>query len=197
MRDMETLEIPTELEPRMFTVEEYHRIAEIGLFDDGRVELLDGVVVRMPPIGPPHWSTHRMVMNYLTRIVGDLAQVHGQISLPLGDRNEAEPDLAILADRPYFEEKRVPDPDEIYAMIELAESSIARDTRVKGRLYARFSIRDYVVVDLVKGKLLHYSDPKDGDYASRRSMDRGESFRIAALPSIELESSGFLRPFIV
>ena len=192
---METLETSLGLSPRNFTVQEYHKIARTGVFDDERVELLDGVVFRMPPLGMPHWSAHYAISKYLSAVIGDLAQVHGQISLPLGDRNEPEPDLAILADLPYLERDRAPEPDEIFAMIEIAESSIARDTRIKRRLYARFGIRDYLVVDLDKGALHHYFDPKNGDYASPRVMDRGEIFSIVALPAIPLESSGFLAPF--
>jgi Uma2 family endonuclease len=193
MRDMETLEALTDLRPRLFTVDEYHRLDETGIFDDERVELLDGVIVRMPGIGMSHWSAHYYVTKYLMRALGDVAQVHGQISLPLGDRNEPQPDLAILANLPYLERKRLPDPEEIYAMIELADSSIARDTRIKRRLYAQFNIRDYLIVDLVKGQLRHYGDPKAGDYASLRLMGLGEHFSIAALPAISLCSDEFLR----
>jgi len=182
-----------ELEPRLFTVQEYHRLAATGVFDDEHVELLDGVIVRMSPLGLPHWSRHARILDYLFQTVRPYAQIHGQISLPLGERSEPEPDIAILADLPYEDLKRTPDSSEIYAMIEVADSSIARDTRTKRKLYARFSIRDYLVVDINRDVLLHYTQPLDGDYIKANTLEAGASFAIAALPSLALSADAFLR----
>jgi Uma2 family endonuclease len=187
-------DMAVELLPRrLFSVEEYHRMAELGLFEDERVELLDGIVFRMPPLGIDHCSRHGQVVKYLIETLGSFAQVQGQISLPLGDRNEPEPDIAVLADLPYSERKRVPDPAEIYAMIEISNTSVTRDTGTKRLLYARFEIADYLVVDLQDDVLVHFSEPLDGDYAKTRTMQHDERFLLTALPYSVLRSDGFLR----
>jgi Putative restriction endonuclease len=187
-------DMAVELTPRTFTVAEYHRMVEAGILGNGeRVELLDGLVVTMPPIGVAHWTRHRDVLAYLSEMLRGRAQVHGQISLPLGERSEPEPDLAILADLPYEQLNRVPEPVEIYAMIELAESSLHSDMTTKRRLYASFFIADYLVVDLAGDVLLHYSAPRDGDYLESRSLGHGDTFVLAAVPDLKLVAEAFLR----
>jgi Putative restriction endonuclease len=186
-------DMATDLVPRTFTVDEYHRMAEAGIFDSGeRVELLEGLIVRMSPIGVPHWMTHTRVVEYLMGKLKGRAIVPGDISVPLGDRNEPEPDIAVLAKLPYRRLNRPPEPAEIYAMIELADSSPARETRPKRRLYARFEIADYLVVDLGADVLIHFSRPADGDYPEPRRLGRGDAFTLSALPDIVLEAEPFL-----
>ena len=161
--------------------------------DDERVELLDGVVVRMPPTGIPHWSRHGAIVRYLNSLIGDLAAVHGQISLSLGDSSEPEPDIAILALLDYEGRRVAPAPNEIYAMIELSQSSLLKDTRTKRRLYARFEIADYIVVDLAKNEvILDFSRPRAGDYTVTRRFGHGKTFAIAAVPEIAFSSDAFL-----
>jgi Uma2 family endonuclease len=76
---------------RLFSVEEYHRMAELGIFDGERVELLDGIVLQLPPLGIEHWSRHGQIVKYVIQSLGPLAQVHGRIPLPLRDRDEPNP----------------------------------------------------------------------------------------------------------
>ena len=186
-------DMAVELNPRTFTVAEYHQMVDAGILDEGeRVELLDGLIVTMPPIGVPHWTRHRVVQEYLATMLRGRAQVHGQISLPLGDRSKPEPDLAILADIPYERLNRVPSPPEIYAMIELAESSLRKDTQTKRRLYARFGIADYLVVDLAGDVLLHYANPRDGDYPEPDRLGCDNIFSLAAIPDVVLSAEPFL-----
>jgi Uma2 family endonuclease len=182
-----------ELTPRTFTVTEYHRMVEAGILGEGeRVELLDGLIVTMPPIGVPHWTRHRDIQEYLAEMLRGRAQVHGQISLPLGDCSEPEPDLAILADLAYARLNRVPPPAEIYAIIELADSSLGKDTETKRRLYASFDIADYLVVDIAGDVLLHYNVPRGGDYPEPRRLGCDDTFTLAALPEIVLAAEPFL-----
>jgi len=182
-----------ELVPRTFTVAEYHRMAGAGILDPGEhVELLDGLIVTMAPIGIPHWATGGRILRYLIRELEARAFVSAEISIPLGSRNEPQPDIAVLANLPYRRLNRTPEPAEIYALIELAESSLAKETRTKRRLYARFGIADYLVVDLVGDVLLHFSPPLADDYPEPRRLLRGDTFALAALPDITLVADSFL-----
>jgi Uma2 family endonuclease len=184
-----------ELTPRTFTVAEYHRMVEAGILGNReRVELLDGLIVTMPPIGIPHWTRHGRILAYLFEALRGRAQIQGRISIPLGERSEPEPDIAILADLPYERMNRAPEPIDIFAMIELADSSLAKDTRTKRRLYAGFNIADYLVVDLRGDVLLHFSEPRDGDYSERRRLGRNETLVLRALPDVEILSDPFLSP---
>jgi Uma2 family endonuclease len=185
---METL-----LKPRSFSVDEYHRMAEAGVFDVGPpVELLDGVIVEMAPIGKRHWVMHDRIWRYLNGALQGLAEVSGHLSLPLGERNEPQPDIAVLAPSAVADMTTRVDPAEILAMVELAETSLGKDAGPKRLLYARFGIPDYLIVDLRGEVLLNYNAPVGGDYGEPRRLHRGDAFALTAFPSITLEASSFL-----
>jgi Uma2 family endonuclease len=176
---------------REFTVDEYHRMAEAGVLrDDERVELLDGAIVEMSPIGTRHWDRHAEVVRYLNETLGSRARIVGQGSFPLGTKNEPQPDIGILAPRSYA--TRRADPDEIYAVVELAESSLRKDTGPKLRLYGRFGIPDYLVVDLDDDQLIHYDDPHELGYRSERRLARTETFTLHRIRDTTLSAAPFL-----
>ena len=186
-------DMAVELVPRPITVQEYHRMAEIGIIAaDERVELLDGVIVTMPPFGIAHWATESNLLKYLMEKFGDRARIVPGMSLPLGDRSEPQPDIAIVAKLPYRRLNRTPEPSEVYALIELADSSLAKDMRTKRSLYARFAIADYLVVDLNADTLLHFRTPAEDVYAESRVLGRSDTFSLTALPDISLDAGKFL-----
>jgi len=179
---------------REFTVDEYHRLAEIGMLrPDERVELLDGAIVEMSPIGNRHWGRHARISPYLAATLANDAVVVPQGSFPLGRKNEPQPDLAILAPLQWDEAERGPTPEEIYAVIELADSSLGKDTGPKLRLYARFGIPDYLVVDLDNDVLIHYHDPHELGYLTEDRLHATDTFAIRRLAHIALSAAPFLR----
>ena len=178
-----------------FTVDQYHRMAEVGIIEsDDRVELLDGYIVEMAPIGLAHWTRHAEIVRYLIQTLGEHAKVIGQGSFPLGLRSEPQPDIAILAPRDYALDGTGPLPHEILAIIELADSSLAKDLGPKRALYARHSIADYLVVDLESDRLLHHADPHELGYSLVTTLKRGDAFFLTELFDIRLEVNPFLRP---
>jgi Uma2 family endonuclease len=180
---------------REFTVDEYHRLAEIGMLrPDERVELLDGAIVEMSPIGNRHWRRHARISAYLAATLAGAAFVVPQGSFPLGPKNEPQPDLAILAPHQGDEAQRDPTPEEIYAVIELADSSLGKDTGPKLRLYARFAIPDYIVVDLEGDILFHYHDPHELGYRSEDRIHATDAFTIRRLAHVALSAAPFLKP---
>ncbi len=185
------------LEQRMreFTVGEYHRIAEAGIIGEGeRVELLDGRIVRMPPIGLRHWTRHATIVNYLNDVLRGRATIVGQGSFPLGPSNEPQPDIAILAPRPYERDGRGPEPHEIFAVVELASSSLAIDLGPKLRIYARHGIADYLVLDFDANRLLLHGQPHELGYGTLLTLAEADTFTLTALPGIALSTASFLRP---
>lgn len=178
---------------RAFSVREYHRMAEIGLLlPKERVELLDGAIVEMSPIGGRHWNAHARIVEYLVQAFGNDALVVGQMSLPLGDHNEPQPDIAILARRDYAPPNAELSVAEVNGIIELAESSLRLDLGVKLRLYARHAIADYLVVDLTDNVLLHHRDPHELGYRTVRRLTGTDSFALTSLPKHQLRVAPFL-----
>jgi Uma2 family endonuclease len=179
---------------RAFTVGEYHRIAEVGIIaDDERVELLDGRIVHMPPIGLRHWTRHATIVAYLNDTLREHAFIVGQGSFPLGLRNEPQPDIAVLSPRDYARDARGPDPHEIFVVVELADSSLSVDLGPKLRIYARHGIADYLVVDLEGDRLLHHSRPHQLGYDALVTLAYDDGFSLTALPGIALSAGPFLR----
>lgn len=182
------------LSPYQFTVADYHRIAESGALDDARVELIDGIIAEMSPIGNRHWARHARITQYLSPALAGHAFLVPQGSFPLGDKNEPQPDFAILAPGDWEAAARYPAPDEIYALIELSDSSLAKDTGPKLRIYGRFGIPNYLVVDLAANILVHSTEPYELGYRRSDRLAHGDTFRLARLPDIALDASSFLQP---
>ncbi|MBA2443054.1 MAG: Uma2 family endonuclease, partial [Rubrobacter sp.] len=137
---------------RRFDTTEYHRMAETGILSEGdRVELVDGEVVEMSPIG----SAHQAVVDRLTRMLvafaasDYVARVQGPIRLD--EHNEPQPDLALLVFREDFYEREHPGPGDTLLLIEVSESSLEYDRSVKLPFYAGAGIPEIWILDLAAG----------------------------------------------
>ena len=131
---------------KRFTADEYQRMGQVGILSDrDRVELIDGEVVAMTPIGPRHNACVNHATRALVRAAGDDAIVQSQGSVRLDPYHEPEPDLVLLRPRTDFYASRLPGPDDIFLIIEIADSSIEYDRDVKARVYAAAGITEVLV----------------------------------------------------
>lgn len=144
---------------RKFTVAEYQRLIDVGvLTDEDRVELLENYLVLKMPANPPHDSTV-VALNYLLpRLLppGFILRCQNTSDLP---DSRPEPDLAVVRGDLRSHRARHPQPDEIALVVEVSDSSLTRDRIDKGRIYARVSIPQYWVVNLVDRQIEVYTDP--------------------------------------
>lgn len=172
---------------RRFTVEDYHRMAETGILCRAdRVELIDGEVVEMSPIGPGHgfW-----VAVLVRRLVGDLperAVVWIQTSIRLDWHHEPEPDLAVLRPPATRYRSRLPGPEDILLLIEVADTSLAYDREVKLPLYARLGIPEVWIADVEGETVEVYRVPAPGGYPAVARVGRGGLLIPQAFPDIAL-----------
>lgn len=172
---------------RLFTVENYHRMAEAGILsEEDRVELIDGEVVQMSAIGLRHQASVDRATRFLTRTVGDDAIVRVQGSARLSLYSEPEPDLLLLRFREDFYAESAAGPDDILLIVEVADSSLAYDRTVKSSLYARSGIADYWILSLVDDVLEVRRTPVGGAYRSVTTHESADSVRPLALPEIEV-----------
>ena len=191
MNDMEV-----EFKRRRFSVAEYHQLFKTGVLGEGTwVELIDGEVIEMPPIGHEHRSLHSCITQYLMRALFGRATIFPMGSFPLGAYNEPQPDIAIFPyDAGAYLHKPNPAPDEFVAFIEIAATSLGYDSTAKMRLYARFGIPDYVIVDVKKNRLLHFRDPGPDGYVTRRDLGLADMFSFVNVPDVSLDAAAFLDP---
>jgi Uma2 family endonuclease len=175
-------QLPT---PYRFRVSDYHEMARAGILtEDDRVELLEGVIVAMRPIG----SRHAYCVFHLTELFNTLGagpvNVWSQNPILLGDDSEPQPDIAILQRRPSARE--LPKATDVLLVIEVADSSAGYDRSTKGRLYADAGIPEYWIVDLTADRVVVFREPRSGGYGMVRSARRGESVAPVNIPDIAL-----------
>ncbi len=172
---------------RSFTVEEYHRMAQVGILsEEDRVELIEGEIVEMTPIG----SKHAACVNRLTRLfsdrVGGRAIVSVQNPLRLGQRSEPQPDLALLRPRADFYAQAHPGPEDVLLVVEVAETSGTVDREMKLPLYARGGVPEVWLVDLGGEGIEIYRSPGPQGYQEVRRVRRGEHLAPGAFPDLDL-----------
>jgi Uma2 family endonuclease len=170
------------------TVAEYFRMGETGVLDpQARVELIEGEIIDMPPIGPPHASKTNRLIDLLTAAVRGRAIVSAQNPIILGDLSAPEPDLALLRYRDDFYVQAHPRPEDILLLIEVADSSLAHDRGTKLPLYARFQVPEFWIVDL-RGRHLDCHREPDGERFTRQLRVRDLArVEIGALPGVVLD----------
>ena len=173
------------LERYRFTVDEYHRLGEAGILgEDDRVELIDGEIVMMTPIGVRHAAS----VNRLNELLVDRYRGGGivQVQNPIGldDRSEPQPDLSVLRLSDGYYRDRRPLPDDVLLVVEVADSSIGYDRGTKLPLYASAAIAELWIVDLGRELVDVYRKPVPGGYAERHTYRRGERI---PLPGIDAE----------
>jgi len=180
---------------RRFTVDEYHRMGDVGLLaEDDRVELIAGEIIEMTPIGSRHAvSVARLAMLFQERL-GRRVVVWPQNPIRLGEHSEPQPDVALL--RPELDSyaSRLPGPEDVLLLVEVADSSLAYDRQIKLPLYASFGVREVWLVDLEAGAIEVYRQPGPSEYAVREVVRRGSAVAAEAVGGLTLRVDDVLGP---
>jgi Uma2 family endonuclease len=177
------------------TVDEYYRMAEAGLLaPDARVELIEGEIFDMAPIGVDHNGAVNQLSHLFNQAVGNLAIVQIQGVVRLDRSSEPQPDLALLAPRADFYRRAHPSPADVLLLIEVSDSTLRHDRDVKVPLYARHGIPEVWIVDLQNQELLLFRSPADGTYLDYRAAKQPGVTSVAALPGVEVDLTGLLGP---
>ncbi|MGJ5630874.1 Uma2 family endonuclease [Nostoc sp. CALU 1950] len=159
---------------KRFTIDEYHRLAELGFFEENdRVELIKGEIIQMAAKGTPHSVCETRLERELYKLVGDRATLRGQQPITLSDNSEPEPDRVIAKNRDDDYLANHPSPSDILLLIEIADSSLKYDQDEKLPIYAEAGISDYWIFNLVDNYLECYSEPYQtlqGKFGYRRKL---------------------------
>lgn len=161
---------------KQFTVADYARMHEAGIFaEDERVELIDGEVCQMSPVGSVHVALVNRLNVFLSRNIGDAAIVSVQNPIQLDDLSEPLPDLALLRYRDDFYASALPVADDVLLVIEVADTSLGYDRDEKLPRYAAASIPEVWIVDVARERIEQYTEPRGNHYGLKRIVARGES----------------------
>jgi len=178
---------------RHFNVAEYYKMAAAGVFsEDDRVELIEGEIVEMNPIGSRHAACVGRLTELLGRLVVGEAIVWVQNPVQVSDYSEPLPDVALLKRRDDFYAQANPRPSDVFLIVEVADSSVEYDRGIKIPLYAQASIPEVWLVNLPKETVEIYSQPLEGEYREIRLIKRGESLSAKSIPSLTLDADAVL-----
>jgi len=180
-----TVQHPPAPTQRQFTVDEYYRMGEAGVFgEDDQVELLDGRIYTMSPIG----SEHAACVDRLTKLFvlwsGEEVIVRVQNPVRLDERSEPEPDLALLAPQDDGYAAQHPRPDDVVLVVEVADTSLSFDRDVKLPLYATAGIPELWIVNLDDEQIEVHWAPEGERYTEHRQYERGQSISVRALSDL-------------
>lgn len=182
---------------KRFTRSEVNRLSEIGIFEGQRYELIEGDLIDKLGQNPPHAGTVAWLLPWLTETFGVSAvrcQLPIEVAFEDQERNEPEPDYAVLAEPGpiYFE--RHPRGDELLLVIEVADTTVYFDRRVKSALYARASVREYWVLDVSARALFVHRHASGGSYKQVTRFAEDETVAPESRPEASVRVSDLLPP---
>ena len=176
------------VKPHNFTVSEYERMGESGIFPpDARVELIEGEIIEMSPIGSRHAACVRLLSRVLNQQVGEDLIVSTQNPIRLSELSEPQADISLLKHRPDFYREAHPGPDDILLVIEVADTTLHYDRRTKMPRYARAGIPEALLFNLPDDRLEYFSLPEMGEYQVNRILSHRERFESANVPGLTLD----------
>jgi Uma2 family endonuclease len=179
--------------PRPITVDEYYDMGRTGLLEpDARVELIEGEVVHMPPMGSRHGSIVEFLDHLLDRAIADRARVRSQLPVRLDNLSEPVPDVAVVKPRADRYGLSHPTAADVLLIVEVSRSTLRYDTNVKLPLYARNGIPEVWIVDLKNNQLRTYRSPSEGRYRDTASTTNPGNTLVPGVPGVTVDLSELL-----
>jgi Uma2 family endonuclease len=178
---------------RSFTVEEYHRMAQAGILSkDDRVELIDGEILKMAPIGSRHQACVDRLTELFSLKVARRAILRVQGPVRLGEQSEPQPDVALLKPRADYYAQAHPRSDEVLLIVEVTETSATYDREAKLPLYSRAGIREVWLIDLAEEQIEICRQPSPQGYDELHRLGRGQHVTALAFPDMAISVSDVL-----
>jgi Uma2 family endonuclease len=175
--------VDVEVTRRRFTVAEYHRMGEAGIFPPrDRIELIRGEIIQMAPIGSRHSACVARLTDLLLGRLRGQAILWAQNPLTILPESEPQPDIMLLGYRADFYRDALPIPADTALLIEVAEASLRFDRTVKAALYAEAGVREYWIVDLESEHVEVHREPAGGRFQHVERIDRDGRLAPAAFP---------------
>ncbi|MDB9495685.1 Uma2 family endonuclease [Spirulina major CS-329] len=172
---------PTDL--RLISTADYHQMAAVGILaEDEQVELITGQIIQKMPKGPAHSALCKILEKLLEQHLGEQGLVRVQDPLTLDRYSEPEPDLAVVKPRPDFYAQQHPQPEDVYLIVEVADSTLDRDLTVKANLYAAAGITDYWVLNVSVQQLHIFRNPQADGYQQQLILKGQETVEVLAFP---------------
>jgi Uma2 family endonuclease len=172
---------------RKFTVEQYHKMAESGILtEDDRVQLIRGEIIEMSPIGTKHAACVKCLNKLLSGKLRDRVLIAIQDPVVLNNNSEPQPDVALLKPRDDFYATAHPQPQDIFLLIEVSDSTIVYDREEKIPLYAEANIIEVWLVDINEQIVEVYQQPTAAGYQLMQKFASGQTLSIKTFPDVNI-----------
>jgi len=182
------------LQRRKLSLDEFHRMGEAGILrEDDRVELIEGDLIQMAPIGTKHFAKVNRLSRLFSQAVGKLAIVSTQNPIALPAQNEPQPDIAILKPRDDDYEGQLPAAQDVLLLVEVADTTLAYDRDVKVPIYARHGIVEVWLVDVNTRQLFVHRDPTPNGYQQVFIPSHTEKLSLFALSDVVIDLGDYWR----
>jgi Uma2 family endonuclease len=182
---------PNIFQRHRLTVGEYYRMGEAGILPpDARVELIEGEIIDMPPIGSPQAGTVTYLGNKIKATVGDRVIISIQNPVFLDLHSEPQPDITLLRPRPDFYRSAHPTPADVLLIIEVADTSLAYDTQIKLPLYALHGIPEVWLADLPNRRFIVHRTPTQMGFQDVQTLTDFSAVTPLLLPEVSIDLSG-------
>ena len=183
----------TKLLTRRFTVTQYHQMNAAGILtEDDRVELINGQILELSPIGTKHAACVDRLNSLLSSLLAKKVIVSVQNPVTLNNLSEPQPDIALLKPRDDFYESAHPQAQDIFLLIEVADSSFEYDRNIKIPLYAASGILEVWLVDILQQKIIVNCQPSEDSYSQITTFARGDILEILAFPGMTIKVDSIL-----
>lgn len=183
----------TDVTKKLFTVDEFYRMADAGIFtEDDRVELIDGEIIQMSPIGVRHMGCVNRANTFFVESFGRKAVVSIQNTLRLTTYTEPLPDVVVLKPRADFYGSKKCTPEDVLLVVEVADTTLRYDRNVKVPRYAAAGILEVWIEDLKSDLLLVYRDPAEKIFKTAITLHRGDSISPLAFPEVTFKVEDLL-----
>lgn len=170
---------------KLFTVEEFQRICEAGIFHpDSRHELIRGEIIEVPRATRRHSGRVNKLNRVFTSKLGETVIVCIQNGMFIDEMSEPQPDVVIAKPLPELFGPFEPDPGDLLLLVEISDTSLRYDTRIKAPLYAQGGIPEYWILNIPDDVLEVRSDPAGGEYRRSEIYKRGQTITAQMLPGI-------------
>lgn len=183
----------TEIARRLFSADEYERMIASGVFqEDDRLELIEGEIITMSPIGARHAACVNRLGALLYQNVPPTVIVSTQNPIRLTSRSEPQPDVTILRARPDFYAQSLPTPADVLLLIEVAETTLDYDRDVKIPRYAQAGIPEVWLIDILNDVVVRYSQPASACYQDIQQIYGGQQITSLSIPGLVLNVDDML-----
>ena len=183
-----------QLDRKRFTVTDFQQMIETGILQEGydRCELLNGEIITMATIGRKHASNVNRQTKLFHRILRETIIVSIQNPIELGPFSQPEPDLALLRWQDDYYESGHPKAEDVYLVIEVADTTLETDRTIKLPLYAQTGIVEVWIVNLQDNQIEVYRQPIEHTYSITQIFTKGDTLTIAALPEVTIAVNDIL-----